>query len=173
VLDLETSGDDVPPLVSNWELMMPGNAPPPEPPPTTGEGLELAAPWEFVGYQGDAAGDLQKPAAVAELPPPLDSERPPDEETAAQIAAAVANDELDWNSVIAFDGEKSTEPEQQPAPPPAPVPATDRARAMETAMNAVKGATHAATISEALLAYCQQGFGRAFLFVVQYGVAML
>lgn len=176
-LDLETSGDDVPPLMSAWEMISAGDFhhPPdsPEPPTTSSEqDLELAAPWEFVGYHGDAAADLQTPSAPTPSAPDA-SESPPDPETAAQIADAVAKGELDWGSVIAFDGE-ATLPETAAAPAPPPeASSTELAAALEEAVAAMKTATQGAMVGEALLAYCQRGFGRAFHFLVQYGVAML
>ncbi|HVE81246.1 MAG TPA: hypothetical protein VND93_00295 [Myxococcales bacterium] len=179
LLDLETSGEEVPPLLSQWEQMMPGEAPEPAPPAAPAspdEGLELAAPWEFVGYQGDAAADLgpPPPAGPAAAPAsPEDAERPPDPETAAQIAEAVAKGELDWSTVIAFDGEKP-QPEDGAAPPEAaPEPTMSLTEALGEAERALRSATQAAMISEALLACCQRGFGRAFHFIIQYGVALM
>ena len=165
--------------MSAWEMISAGDFhPPPEspepPPASSDQHLELAAPWEFVGYQGDAAADLQKPATPAPPEPAAEaSEGAPDPETAAQIADAVAKGELDWGSVIAFDGE-ATLPEttQEPAPRPE-ASSTDLAAALEEAVAAMKTATQGAMIGEALLAYCQRGFDRAFHFLVQYGVAML
>jgi hypothetical protein len=170
--------------MSAWEMISVGafHSPsdPAEPPPPSSsdqENLQLAAPWEFVGYQGDAAGDLQKPPPAAAAPPqpspPEISESPPDPETAAQIADAVAKGELDWGSVIAFDGE-ATLPEttSEPAPPPE-ISSADLAKALEEAVAVMKTATQGAMIGEALLACCQRGFSRAFHFLVQYGVAML
>lgn len=190
VLDLETSGEDVPPLLSQWEMLMPAGAArreldaaqsgsPPEP------SLELAAPWEYVGYEGDAAQDLQLPPSPPSPPPaprappsslshePGADEGPPDPETAAQIADAIANDELDWSSVIAPDA-AGLQPES-PAPETPKTAATpeEMADVLAEVERAMAGASQAAQISEALLDYCQRGFSRAFFFIIQYGVAML
>ena len=190
VLELETSGDDVPPLMSAWEMLSsepePTGSPEPSPlAPAPDQDLELAAPWEFVGYQGDAAEDLQKspaqppapspppPGASTTLSEPTDpEERPPDPETAAQIADAVAKGELDWSTVIAFDGEQPTPEADEDQAPRAAASTEEMETALEEAASAMKSATQAAMIGEALLAYSQRGFGRAFFFIVQYGVAI-
>jgi len=185
VLELETSGDDVPPLMSAWEMLSPDSPEPPPATPAPEQNLELAAPWEFVGYQGDAAEDLQKapaePPAPSSPPPgastalsgPTDpDERPPDPETAAEIADAVAKGELDWSTVIAFDGEQPAPGADEDQAPRAAASTDEMEKALEEAMSAMKSATQAAMIGEALLAYSQRGFGRAFFFIVQYGVAI-
>ena len=168
--------------MSAWEMISVGEFHhPPEsaeaPPASTDQDLELAAPWEFVGYQGDAAPDLQKPApppTTAAPAAPDAAEAPPDPETAAEIADAVAKGELDWGSVIAFDGEAALPEPATDSPTPHPEASSDElAAALLEAMAAMKTATQGAMIGEALLAYCRRGFGRAFHFLVQYGVAML
>lgn len=184
VLELETSGDDVPPLMSQWEMISLSDVGPvPEstepPPPSSEQNIELAAPWEFVGYQGDAAADLQPPAEAKPAPTPAPApepaaatEGPLDPETAASIADAVTKGELDWSSVIAFDGEAPSPGTAEPDAPQVAASAAELAEALEVALVSMQTATQGAMVGEALLTYCRQGFGRAFHFLVQYGVAI-
>lgn len=106
-IELQTSGEEVVPLVSAWDDPMMPEAPPPAPAPAVAEPpetaptdpVQLAAPWEFVGYQGDAEIPPGPPAAppVENAPsePDWGAALTPDDPVAVAMAAMKAATQAD------------------------------------------------------------------------------
>jgi hypothetical protein len=103
-IDLQTSGEDVLPLVSAWDQIMPDAAPPPAAPETAPEAapqeaaqalpdgapderVHLAAAWEFVGYQGDEELPAPPPKSADEQADWGAAVTPQDEAVTAAMAA--------------------------------------------------------------------------------------